>query len=204
MSNEERQSLVSTGEVEKLMLNIRGKDVLLDRDVAMLYGVETKHINQALKNNPEKFPAGYVFELDKFETKQLIDRQDNFAVKNFDRKIEQNKSTERISSKSRYSPKAFTEKGLYMLATILKSPQAVITTIAIIETFTMTRQLSRTMESLQTAEDGGEQQKGLLQKTGEILADIVGRNLSTSNTETEIEFNFAIVKIKHKITRDKE
>ena len=98
MSNEERQSLVSTGEVEKLMLNIRGKDVLLDRDVAMLYGVETKHINQALKNNPEKFPAGYVFELDKFETKQLIDRRDNFAVKNFDRKIEQNKSTERISS----------------------------------------------------------------------------------------------------------
>ena len=204
MSNEERQSLVSTGEVEKLMLNIRGKDVLIDRDVAMLYGVETKHINQALKNNPEKFPAGYVFELDTFETKQLIDRRENFAVKNFDRKIEQNKSTERISSKSRYSPKAFTEKGLYMLATILKSPQAVMTTLSIIETFTMTRQLSRTMESLQTAEDGGEQQKGLLQKTGEILADIVGRNLSTSNTETEIEFNFAIVKIKHKITRDKE
>lgn len=204
MSNEERQSLVSTGEVEKLMLNIRGKDVLIDRDVAMLYGVETKHINQALKNNPEKFPAGYVFELDTFETKQLIDRRENFAVKNFDRKIEQNKSTEHISSKSRYSPKAFTEKGLYMLATILKSPQAVMTTLSIIETFTMTRQLSRTMESLQTAEDGGEQQKGLLQKTGEILADIVGRNLSTSNTETEIEFNFAIVKIKHKITRDKE
>lgn len=106
----------------------------------MLYGVETKHINQALKNNPEKFPAGYVFELDKFETKQLIERRDNFAVKIFDRKIEQNESTERISSKSRYSPKAFTEKGL-------------------------------------------------LQKTGEILADIVGRNLSTSNTETEIEIN---------------
>lgn len=43
------------------------------------------------------------------------------------------------------------------------------------------------MESLQVVEDGGEQQKGLLQKTGEILADIVGRNLSTANTETEIE-----------------
>lgn len=63
------------------------------------------------------------------------------------------------------------------------------------------RQLSRTMEALQTAEDGGEQQKGLLQKTGEILADIVGTNLSTADTETEIEFNFAVVKIKHKVIR---
>lgn len=91
-----------------------------------------------------------------------------------------------------------------MLATILKSPRAIEATLAIIETFTMTRQLSRTMESLQHVDDGGEKQKGLLQKTGEILADIVGNNLSTINTETEIEFNFAVVKIKHKITRDKE
>lgn len=63
--------------------------------------------------------------------------------------------------------------------------------------------LSRTMEALQTAEDGGEQQKGLLQKTGEILADIVGTNLSTADTETEIEFNFAVVKITHKVIRSK-
>lgn len=101
-------------------------------------------------------------------------------------------------------PTAFTEKGLYMLATILKSPQAVIITIAIIDIFTMTRQLSRTMKSLQVVEDGGEQQRGLLQKTGEILADIVGNNLSTANTETEIELNFAVVKIRHKVTRGKE
>ena len=100
--------------------------------------------------------------------------------------------------------KAFTERGLYMLATILKSPQAVSTTLAIIDTFTMTRQLARTMESLQTVEDGGEQQKTLLQKTGEILADIVGNNLSTATSETEIELNFAVVKIKHKITRKKD
>ena len=68
----------------------------------------------------------------------------------------------------------------------------------------MTRQLARTMESLQTVEDGGEQQKTLLQKTGDILADIVGNNLSTATSETEIELNFAVVKIKHKITRKKE
>lgn len=188
MSKEERRALISTGDVEKLMLNIRGQDVLLDRDVAMLYGVETKHINQALKNNPDKFPAEYVIELDKQEKNEL--------VKNFDRF--------NVLKHSTVMPTAFTEKGLYMLATIIKSPQAVMTTLAIIETFTMTRQLSRTMEALQTVEDGGEQQKGLLQKTGEILAEIVGANLSTSNTETEIELNFAIVKIRHKITRDNE
>ena len=60
------------------------------------------------------------------------------------------------------------------------------------------------MESLQTVEDGGEQQKSLLQKTGEILADIVGNNLSTADTETEIELNFAVVKIKHKVVRKRK
>lgn len=205
MSKEEIQALISTGEVEKLMLNIRGKNVLLDRDVATLYGVETRIVNQAVKNNPEKFPFGYIFELDKYETQQLIENREQFAVKKIDRKIEQPvKENGYISSKSRYLPKAFTEKGLYMLATILKSPQAVNTTLAIIDTFTMTRQLARTMESLQTVEDGGEQQKGLLQKTGEILADIVGNNLSTADTETEIELNFAVVKIKHKVIRKRE
>lgn len=91
-----------------------------------------------------------------------------------------------------------------MLATILKSPRAIEATLAIIDTFTMTRQLARTMESLQTVEDGGEQQKSLLQKTGEILADIVGNNLSTATSETEIELNFAVVKIRHKVVRKKE
>ena len=192
MSNEERLVLISTGDVEKLMLNIRGMNVLLDRDVAMLYGVETRIVNQAVRNNPEKFPRDYILELTSEESAVL---RSKFLT------LEQKGGKGRHS---KYNIKAFTEKGLYMLATILKSPRAISATLAIIETFTMTRQLSRTMESLQNVEDGCEQQKGLLQKTGEILADIVGKNLTTSNTETEIEFNFAIVKIKHKITRDKE
>ena len=76
MSKEEIQALISTGEVEKLMLNIRGKNVLFDRDVATLYGVETRIVNQAVKNNPEKFPFGYIFELDKYETQQLIENRE--------------------------------------------------------------------------------------------------------------------------------
>ena len=56
MNKEENTSLISTKEVEVLMLNLRGKHVLLDRDVSRLYGVETRIINQAVKNNPSKFP----------------------------------------------------------------------------------------------------------------------------------------------------
>ena len=189
---EEIQSLISTNEVEKLMLNVRGQNVLLDRDVAMLYGVETKRVNEAVKNNPEKFPEGYILELDEKESSVL---RSKFST------LEQREGRGRHS---KYNVKAFTEKGLYILATILKSPRAVEATLAIIDTFTMTRQLARTMESLQTVEDGGEQQKSLLQKTGEILADIVGNNLSTADTETEIELNFAVVKIKHKVVRKRK
>ena len=191
MSKEERAGLISTGDVERLMLSIRGKDVLLDRDVALLYGVETRIVNQAVRNNPKKFPKDYIIELDEEESS---------ALRSKILTLEQKGGKGRHS---KYNIKAFTEKGLYMLATILKTPRAIEATLAIIETFAMTRQLSRTMEALQTAEDGGEQQKGLLQKTGEILADIVGTNLSTANTETEIEFNFAVVKIKHKVIRSK-
>ncbi|MBR0042619.1 MAG: ORF6N domain-containing protein [Bacteroides sp.] len=192
MSKEEIQSLITTNEVEKMMLSIRGKNVLLDRDVAALYGVETRIVNQAVKNNPAKFPQGYIIELDEEESSVLRSK-----ISTLEQKMGRGRH-------SKYNIKAFTERGLYMLATILKSPRAIEATLAIIDTFTMTRQLARTMESLQTVEDGGEQQKTLLQKTGEILADIVGNNLSTATSETEIELNFAVVKIKHKITRKKD
>ena len=188
MSKEEIEALISTNEVERLMLNIRGKSVLLDRDVAALYGVETRDVNKAVKNNPRKFPKGYIIELTAEEKIQLVE--------NFHRFDSLKHSTS--------LPNAFTEKGLYMLATIMKSDMAIEATLAIIDTFTMTRQLARTMESLQNVEDGGEQQKNLLQKTGELLADIVGNNLSTATSETEIELNFAVVKIRHKVTRKKE
>ena len=70
MSREEIQTLISTNQVEKLMLSIRGKNVLLDRDVAMLYGVETK----------QKFPFGYIFELDKYEKQELVKNFDRFNM----------------------------------------------------------------------------------------------------------------------------
>ena len=125
------------------------------------------------------------------------DRKEKVADENSDRKT--------VSRMSRYNPTAFTERGLYMLATILKSPRATQTTLAIIDTFVAVREMARTMESLQSVADGGEQQQSLLQKTGQLLANVVGQNLATSSSETEIELNFAVVKIKHKfIHRNKD
>ena len=88
-----------------------------------------------------------------------------------------------------------------MLATVLKSPRATQTTLAIIDTFVEVREMARTMEALQNVTDGGSEQQSVLQKTGQLLATVVGNNLSTASTETEIELNFAVVKIKHKFIR---
>ena len=182
------EEIINTGDVRNKVIVLRGQNVLLDRDVALLYGVDTRSINQAVKNNLEKFPNGYLIPLNDNEKEELI--------KNFDR-FESMKH-------SPVPPTAFTERGLYMLATILKSKRAVQTTIAIIDTFAMVRKMASTMEALQTAADGEEKQKRLLQKSGEILGEIIGQNLSTQAVETEIELNFAVIKIKHKIIRNQE
>ena len=85
---------VTSQDVESRMIMLRKQPVLIDRDVAELYGVQTKEINQAVKNNPRKFPYGYLFELDKYEKEEV--------VKNFDRL-----NTLKFST---VSPTAFTEQ----------------------------------------------------------------------------------------------
>ena len=179
---------VTTNDVKDRIIVLRDCPVLLDCDVAELYGVETKRVNEAVRNNPNKFPSGYIFELNRNEKAELVENFDHLDKLKF----------------SRVMPTAFTEKGLYMLATILKSEQAVNTTLAIVDTFVRTRELARTMESLQDVQDGGESQKNLLSRTGELLSELVGRNLSTNSTETEIELNFAVVKIKHRVIRKED
>ena len=183
---------ITTKDVESRMLQLRGQHVLLDRDVAELYGVETKRINEAVKNNPEKFPPRCIIYLDEEESAVL---RSKFST------IEPSQGKGHYS---KYNFKAFTERGLYMLATILKSPRATQTTLAIIDTFVEVREMARTMEALQNVTDGGTEQQSLLQKTGQLLATVVGNNLSTASTETEIELNFAVVKIKHKFIRKED
>ena len=183
---------VTTKDVEARIMTIRGQRVLLDRDVADLYGVETKRVNEAVKNNPQKFPPRCVMHLDEEESAVLRSK-----ISALEPQVGKGRY-------SKYNFTAFTERGLYMLATILKSPRATQTTLAIIDTFVEIRELARTMEALQDVADGGVEQKSLLEKTGTILANVVGTNLSTQTTETEFELNFAVVKIRHKVIRKED
>ena len=105
-------------------------------------------------------------------------------------------------AKTRVVPKAFTEKGLYMLATILKSQQATQATISIVETFSKIRELSRNIKELSVVQDKAEQ-KSLMQKSGELIAEIFDEDLETSDTETSIELNFAVLKFKHTVKKKK-
>ena len=177
--------------ISEKIVQVKGQNVILDFAVADLYGVETRIINQAVKNNPNKFPKGYILELDYQESAILRS------------KILTLKPEGGSGRHSKYNYKAFTEKGLYMLATILKGEKAVATTIAIIEAFAQLRELSRTIGAI--AEETDElQQKTLMQRSGEIVDNLFGDALQTTDTETEIELNFAVLKLRHKIKRKKE
>ena len=172
------------------IIEIRGVPAILDSDVAALYEVETKRVNEAVQNNPDKFPHGYVLPLTSEEWDGLRSKISTLE-------------TNGRGKHTKYVPKAFTEQGLYMLATILKSPRATQTTLAIIETFTKMRRLGRSIREL-TAETSDAEKKQLMQKTGEIVADIFADDLEPSSSETTIEINFAVVRVKHTIKREQK
>jgi len=171
--------------LKALLVELRGENVLLDSDVALVYGVETKRVNEAVKNNPDKFPTDYMFELNGAEFSDLRSK----------------KSTTKYAM-TRVAPKAFTEKGLYMMATILRSRQAVEATFSIIETFAKIRELTRTINTLSVVKNEREKQ-GLMQRSGELIAEVLDHDLQTTDTETSVEINFAVLKFKHTIKKKK-
>ena len=178
--------IVPFSEVKRRIVVIREQSVILDADVAELYGVATRQINEAVRNNPDKFPSDYRFELSE---RELSDLRSKFSTAN-------------VSPKSRVPPKAFTEKGLYMLATILKSKRATAATFAIIETFAKVRALKRELLELHEETDK-KRQTQRLNRFGEMLTDIVMPDLDAVETESSLELNFFIGKIKHTFRRIK-
>ena len=179
--------MIETHEIEARLIELRGQKVLIDRDVAALYGVETRRVNEAVRNNPDKFPQGYSFTLQNTEKQYLVE--------NFDRLKPLKTST--------VEPRAFTEKGLYMMATILKSPRATAVTIAIIETFAKVRGLKRELVELHKETDKDVQAEKM-HHFGEVLTDIVMPDLETTETESSLEINFIIGKITHTVKRVKK
>ena len=102
---------VSLGDVQNKIVVLRGEPVILDRDVAKLYGVETREVNQALKNNPNKFPVGYAYTLNNQEVAEMRSK-----ILITSSETAENEQVSPKFSKSHYNPTAFTEKGLYMMA----------------------------------------------------------------------------------------
>lgn len=115
-------AIIDNETIENKVFTIRGGHVMLDRDLAELYGVETKRINEAVKNNQDKFQEDFFFELTDNEFEIL---RSKFSTAKF--------------SKTRVNPKVFTEQGVYMLATVLKSQTASQVTVSIIRTFASIR-----------------------------------------------------------------
>ncbi len=155
--------------VQTKIYSIRNSMVMLDYDLAELYGVETKHINQAVRNNPGKFPSDFYFELDEAEFEGL--RSKILTTK---------------LSKRRTRPKAFTEQGVYMLATILKSSIATKVTVAIMRAFVKMRHFTLTYEDivkkLSSVENKVEKHDNALRTVLKALSQLMD---DTKNKETK-------------------
>ncbi|GBR77515.1 putative ORF6N domain protein [Candidatus Termititenax dinenymphae] len=119
--------------IENKIFLIRGKKVMLDRDLAGLYGVETRILNQAVKRNSERFPEDFMFQLSNLEKNEVITNCDNLKNLKY----------------NPINPYAFTEQGIAMLSGVLNSPLAIQVNIQIMRTFTKLREIIFTHKDLQ-------------------------------------------------------
>jgi len=126
-------ALVVQGEISSKIVTLRGQQVMLDSDLAELYQVTLKRLNEQVKRNDDRFPHDFMFQLRKEEYENL---RSQFATSNKGR------------GGRRYMPYAFTEEGIYMLATVLNSKIAVQTNISIIRTFKKLREFSKHYNAL--------------------------------------------------------
>jgi len=124
--------LVVQGEISSHIFTLRGKQVMIDRDLAELYGVETRVLKQAVKRNSKRFPSDFMFLVTDNEIETMVSQ---FVIP----------SKQHLGGASPY---AFTEQGIYMLATVLKSDVAIDVNIAIMRTFTKLREFSKHYNAL--------------------------------------------------------
>ncbi len=121
----DRHSVILVDQIEPLILDLRGHKVLLDNDLAVLYGVPTKVLNQAVKRNRNRFPPDFLFQLNALEKKEVVTNCDHLAKLKFSPQL----------------PYAFTEHGTIMAATILNSLRAVEVRVFVVRAFVKLRQL---------------------------------------------------------------
>ena len=115
--------------IENLIYEIRGKQVMLDSDVALLYGYDTKRVNEIVKRNIDRFPKDFCFQVDFNEYKNILNLKSQNATSSF----------EKIHGGRRSNPYVFTEHGVMMLAGMLKSSIAIEVSKKIIVAFVAMR-----------------------------------------------------------------
>ncbi len=147
-------------EIQSKIFEIRGLRVMLDFDLAAMYGVETKRLNEQVKRNIERFPEDFMFQLTKGEweilTNQLLKSQ--FATAKTsetqsDIILQSQFATAKSLTKSRTMPYAFTEQGMAMLSSVLRSPLAIQVNIGIIRAFVEFRRMASTLSLPKTNAD---------------------------------------------------
>jgi len=121
-------SLIPVERIERAILSIRGEKVMLDSDLAELYGVETKALNQAVKRNATRFPADFMFQLTQEEHDDLVRLRSQIV-------------TLKRGEHRKYLPYAFTEHGALMLANVLNSERAAQTSVMVVRAFVRLRQM---------------------------------------------------------------
>jgi len=126
-------NLILQGSIESKILLLREKKVMLDRDLAELYGVKPIRLREQVKRNKKRFPGDFMFQLNKQETKELIANCDRF----------------KIIKHSSFNPYVFTEQGVAMLSSVLNSERAIIVNIQIMRAFTRLREIIMSHKDLQ-------------------------------------------------------
>ena len=124
-------NLPSTPDASEVIVRVRGRAVILDSDLAKLYGVETKRLNEQVRRNQDRFPDDFVFQLSAEEGRRVRSQNATASRRNI-----------------RYRPYAFTEHGAVMAANVLKSRQAIEMSVAVVRAFVKLRRMTLSVEGL--------------------------------------------------------
>jgi hypothetical protein len=141
------KEIVAADQIASRIRNFRGEKVLLDFDLAALYGVETRVLNQAVKRNADRFPSDFMFQLSVEETEMISQR----VTSSMGQTVSDSSQIVMSPSKhrgTRYCPYAFTEQGVAMLSSVLNSERAIKVNIAIMRAFVKLRQILETNREL--------------------------------------------------------
>jgi len=144
------EEIVARGKIEQKIFIIRDLKIMLDRDLAYLYGVSTKVLNQAVKRNEQRFPGDFMFQLTEVKKNGLVTNCDRFGRLKYSSAL----------------PYAFTEQGVSMLSSVLRSSRAIRVNIEIMRVFVRLRQMLATHKEL--AQKLEEHEQRIAQHDGEI------------------------------------